>query len=149
MKLKRRKKVLTYFHVQAKLAGLFVLWAFILILTVVALFFVTYSQTSSQADGLPTHEQFFTKMLLVEQAQHMAVMFGATILAFLILMGGYILIYTHRLTGPIFKLKRTLEEAAATNTWPKPISFRKKDSFHDLAKAFNNFIESMKSSKRS
>jgi len=146
MKSIRRKKVFTYFHDQAKLAGIFVLWAFILILTVVALFFVTYSNTSTQADSLPVHEQLFAKMLLIEQAQHMATMFGATVLAFLILMGGYIMIYTHRLTGPVYKLRKTLEEATANSAWPKPISFRKKDSFHDLAKAFNKYIETMKGS---
>jgi len=141
----KRKKVLTYFPVQAKLAAVFVFWALILVIVILGLFFVTYVQSSHLADDLPTSEQYFAKMLLIEQSKSMAIMFGGVILLFLAIMGSYILIYTHRLTGPVYKMRRVLETAAESGEWPGRVTFRKKDAFQDLAKAFNAFTEKMKS----
>lgn len=48
---------------------------------------------------------------------------------------------SHRLGGPVFHLKKYMQETIAGGTQPRAVTFRKKDFFHDLADQFNRFQE--------
>lgn len=50
------------------------------------------------------------------------------------------LLYSHKLAGPAYRLKRVVEEAAETGRAPEPISLRKFDEFQDLAQALNRLL---------
>jgi methyl-accepting chemotaxis protein len=49
------------------------------------------------------------------------------------------ILLSHRLGGPIYHLKKYLMDLAAGTIPPRPVRFRRKDFFHDLADAFNRF----------
>jgi methyl-accepting chemotaxis protein len=140
----RRTRFITHFRQQAKLASVFVLWAVVLMLCLIGLFFVNYATISTETGSLVTHDQLVTKMFLVEQAFQLAWTFGSVMLIFVILMGLHVMAYAHRMTGPIFKMNRVLKNAAHNQDWPKPFKFRKGDAFHELADSFNHFVEVMK-----
>ncbi|MCA9582236.1 MAG: methyl-accepting chemotaxis protein, partial [Myxococcales bacterium] len=65
------------------------------------------------------------------------------ILAMALTLGFTGIIVTHRMAGPIFKMKRLLREVAAGDLTPKP-GLRKGDELQDLFEAFAEMVESMR-----
>lgn len=142
--------MITDWRTQSNLAGIFVIWSLFLVLILVGLFFMNYASVSEQTAGLNIHDELVAQMLLVEQSRQLAIFYGAAILLFIMLMGFHVMVYTHRVTGPIYKLNKVMDEAIHNKQWPKrPLSFRSSDSFHELAQKFNQFVEAMKSQQAS
>ncbi len=52
-------------------------------------------------------------------------------------------IYSHRIAGPIYRVKRYLDIMALGKDVPPPISFRKHDEFKEIAESLNKVIEMM------
>jgi len=50
------------------------------------------------------------------------------------------LFVSHRIAGPLFKLRKTMDEASPTD-YPEEIRFRKYDYFKELAFSFNSMID--------
>ena len=53
------------------------------------------------------------------------------------------IIYSHRITGPIYRVKRYLDMMAQSNDLPPPISFREHDEFKEIADSINKVIEKL------
>ena len=123
----------------------FVFWSVVLLLSLLGLFFINYGSIRVDTGSLVLHDQLLARSLLVEQAKQLAITFGITMFVFIVLMGFYVMAYAHRMTGPIHKMNMVLQKATQERTWPKHLSFRKADAFHELAKNFNEFVETMKS----
>lgn len=143
----RRTKILSNLKVQSQLGLVFAFWSIALVIVLSGLFFINYSQISSGTDGMLIHDGLLTRSLLVEQAMNLAIWYGSVIFLFIILMSLHVMIYAHRLTGPIFKLNKILDESIKSKQWPKSFVFRKGDAFQDLAQKFNTFCETMKQKK--
>jgi len=137
-----RYRILTHKGVQVRLASVFLLWFLVFSSIFVSIFFFQFSDASIKMEGLKIHDQLTAKMLLVDQARDLAIWYGGIVLCFSILLWVYMMVYSHRLTGPIYKLEKTLERCIHNKALPdKPLIFRKTDAFHELADKFNQFIE--------
>ncbi len=143
----KRTNFITHWRQQVGLALVFVSWSLVLVVCLTGLFFINYATIRTDTGAFTMHDQLLARMLLVEQAKQLAITYGLTILVFLILTGLYVVAYSHRMTGPIYKMNMILKKAAEEGSWPKHLSFRKHDAFHELAKNFNTFVETMKKQK--
>lgn len=143
----KRRQVFTNLNVQVRLALVFLFCAFMLIICLACLFVINYAKISSKTDGLEIQNQLIAKMLLIEQAQSLGIYYGLAMLVFVGLMTVYVVVYAHRLVGPIHKMNMILEKAIQEKDWPKPVKFRKGDAFHEFAHKFNKFVETMSGSK--
>ena len=65
---------------------------------------------------------------------------GVSSLVSILVVGLFMIFYTHRIAGPAYKLRQSLEKLARGETAEK-ISFRKNDEFQKLAEAFNSIVE--------
>jgi sensor histidine kinase YesM len=94
------------------------------------------------------HDQLLTRKLLVDQSMDLAVWYGGSVLIFCVLLWIYMLVYVHRLTGPIYKLQQLLEKCTHNRSLPEyDLKFRKGDGFHELADKFNDFVQMLKKDK--
>lgn len=143
----RRTKILSNFKVQSQLGLVFIFWSLSLIIVLAGLFFINYSNVSEGTNEMIIHDGLLTRSLLIEQASQLAIWYGAVVILFVVLMSVHVMIYAHRLTGPIFKLNKILDESIEKQEWPKAFGFRKADAFHDLAEKFTIFCETMKNKK--
>lgn len=105
------------------------------------IFFVNFAAFSERAESMSIHDQLLTKVLLVEQSKSLALWYGIAIVAYIALMFVYVLAYSHRLTGPIYKITKIFEHAAQSGDLPKKIVLRKSDAFTELADAINKYID--------
>lgn len=68
--------------------------------------------------------------------------FAGLVLSLIILAFGTFA--THRIVGPLLRLKNTMDDANATGV-AKEVHFRKFDMFQDLADSFNSMIKKLAS----
>lgn len=145
----RRMRFLTHSKVQLQFASMFLLWFVVLLATFVLIFFATFQAESLRTNDMQIHDQLITKMLLVEQIKHLALWYGLAAFFYIVLTCIYVLAFSHRMTGPVYKLTKILEKAAKDREWPKNITFRKTDAFPELAVAFNQYCEAMQEAEKS
>lgn len=138
----RRYRFLTHRRVQFKLASQFVLWFLVFLAAFGFIYFLHFSSQLDDTDYMTINDQILTRTLLVDQALELAVWFGSALVAFVFLIWCYLVVYSHRLTGPVHKLEMMLREATEKKQLPQiQLSFRKHDAFHNLAIEFNQFVE--------
>lgn len=65
---------------------------------------------------------------------------GLALIAGVILSEIFILIISHKLAGPLVRLRNHFEEIGKTGE-PKPLSFREGDFFSDLPPVINNALK--------
>lgn len=141
----RRWRVLTHRKVQFRLASVFLFWVVAFLAISACIYFLHFASAASRAEQLPLHDELLTKMLLVDQARELILLYGAAVILFLALIWIYLMVYAHRLTGPIYKLEKMLEHSIHNRQLPGPLKFRKSDAFHELAEKFNAFVETFAS----
>ena len=61
------------------------------------------------------------------------------LIIFMLSLGGILL--SHRIGGPVYRIREYLKGRVDGSVEPHPIHFRKGDFFHDLADAFNKYQE--------
>ncbi len=143
----RRLRFLTHSQVQLRLATTFAIYFFAFMAVMTFIFLFNFASLSERAESLPIHDQLLTKILLVDQGRNLAFGYGLAVSLYCFLMWAYLLIYSHRLTGPIYKINKTLEKALDAKEWPSPITLRKSDAFHELAETLNRFLEEHRPTK--
>lgn len=136
-----RRKFITHKKVQFRLASIFLVWFFVFISIFGAIYVFNFSAASNRTEGMLIHDQLLTKMLLVDQTKDLAIWYGLAAVVYIIFCWGYLLIYSHRLTGPIYKMNMILDKAIKNRSFPERIKFRKEDAFHDLADKFNEWLD--------
>jgi len=64
---------------------------------------------------------------------------------YLILIAVFGLFISHKMAGPIYRIKKTLDEAADGKIDIKTLEFRlrKQDELHDLVKSLNRFLNKL------
>jgi HAMP domain-containing protein len=144
----KRLKFVTHRKVQTKLALSLIVWFVVFLAVFVSIFLFNFKMASGKTDGMIMHDQLLAKALLVEQTKDLALWYGLAFVVYLVLSWVYIMVYSHRMTGPVFKLTKLLDESAQKQQWPEHLKFRKKDAFPELASAFNRFVEAMKKSDK-
>ena len=99
-----------------------------------AMYVFDRSQSAMVEAGVPLHHPMY--LFLAEQMNTLRVVFGIIgVLALCVGMGVGLWI-SHRVAGPIYRMRRHLQEAAAGRA-PQPIRFRQGDYFQELADAYN------------
>ena len=117
--------------------GLFMLTSFCLYSTTFIFFFRLHTKAINV--GIPEGHVFFR--FLQDQKMDLDLLFGfLTILNFLLLVGtGFVV--SHRIAGPMYKLKRHLSEFNLEST---EFKLRDKDFFKDLEPAVNGLRDKLK-----
>ncbi len=65
----------------------------------------------------------------------------------IVILGGILYFrILHRISGPLYRLERAVQEAAVSGKLPKtPVVLREKDFYSGLARAFNQLVERIRS----
>lgn len=143
-----RFKVVTHKDVQFRLATAAMLWFLVFAAALAALFFFNYVHIAERTQDLNIHDELVTRMLLVQQAKELAFWYGGSIFVFMVLIWFYLTVYSHRLTGPIYKFEKMLEKCIHNKSLPeRELKFRKTDAFHGMADLFNQFVETIRQEK--
>ncbi|MBU2495284.1 MAG: hypothetical protein ABIK20_03855 [Candidatus Omnitrophota bacterium] len=110
--------------------------------------------------GLVTYLTFWNNLLLLPDFTHPEYLLiiqkkTLRILVALFLFGGLPIVVLgsvlyfrilHRVSGPLYRLEKTVREAAVSGKLPKtPIILREKDFYNGLAKAFNQLVDRIRS----
>ena len=56
--------------------------------------------------------------------------------------------FLHRISGPVYRIEKLINDAAAGKLPKAPVVLREKDFYNELAKAFNDLIVSIRSGKK-
>jgi methyl-accepting chemotaxis protein len=90
------------------------------------------------------HDQLLTRTVLVDQTKELAIWYGIAFLTYILLTWAYVVVFSHRMTGPVYKMTKLLERATEKQEWPEKLKLRNSDAFPQLSLAFNQFVEVMK-----
>ena len=138
----RRYQFVTHKNTQFKLASVFILWFVVFLASFAFIYFLHFSLLIERTDMMSIHDQLLAKTLLVDQALQLGLWFGIALVGFVFLVWCYLVVYSHRLTGPVHKLENLLKSSVEEGKVPDfELTFRKHDAFHGLAKEFNQFIQ--------
>ena len=84
---------------------------------------------------LPATHVFFR--FIAEQRQTMNIIFLVTALVTLLAIVGFGLMLSHRVAGPLYRMKQYLLDPASNTPSAAPLKFRDNDHFPELAEALN------------
>lgn len=91
--------------------------------------------------NLPTNHIFFVFIAEQKHAMNSIVLVTSIIILLLLVSSG--IVYSHRIVGPLIKLKNYMNDLAE-NKDEKALSFRKNDYFVELAESFNRLRDRVK-----
>jgi len=143
-----RVHFLTHWKIQMRLAFILAGSLIVFLSLLIMAFMNSYMHASLQSDGLQPHDSLVTKVFLMKQAKELLLYSGLCISAYIVCISSFLIIFSHRMTGPVFKLTRLLEKAAYKKEWPRSVRFRKTDAFPELEESFNQFLEAFGSHKK-
>lgn len=78
-------------------------------------------------------------------------------LALIFLLGGPVIIFLtallqfrilHRISGPVYRIEKLLQDAAEGKLPSNPVVLREKDFYNELAKAFNNLVVAIRAGSK-
>lgn len=90
--------------------------------------------------------EFFQRYLAYQESQFRTAFLVAVILAVAV-SGGVTLILSHRVAGPILRLKNFLRDIT-TNDQTRPLSFRDGDFLSDLPSLVNDAVDALRTRRR-
>jgi methyl-accepting chemotaxis protein len=93
--------------------------------------------------NLPVNHDYF-QLLEIQRIELLtSLLIFSIILAIVFLVWG--VIYSHRIAGPLYKLRKWLQETSTLEgALERPVVFRKNDFFKEISSAVNEFIEKVK-----
>ena len=139
-----RKKILIYPQFQLLIVGVnafLMIVGFILNSFEITRAISRFKELGKTIQLNPDHS--FFKLIEVQSAN----LYSSLILSFLFMLGlsGFItLVLSHRLAGPIVRLKSYLKEIASTGAVPAKLQFRKGDYFWDIPEVVNEAFDAVK-----
>jgi hypothetical protein len=92
-----------------------------------------------QSSNLPVGHPFYSFISVQKNDLTMIVLFASIALAFCIFIWGIVL--SHRISGPLYHLKKYMDDSSAETIKSRPLRFRKGDFFQELPGSFNNFVK--------
>jgi sensor histidine kinase YesM len=144
--LYKRSKILINKKFQLKFAFFVCSWIFALSmiypLIIYNLFeyFFQFLQTHQNISAAPVDQ-------IKEIQSQLLLLLGIIQLLFLLITFLLSLFLSHRIAGPLYKLKKSMEEFAKGNLDQK-ITFRKNDHFVELQDTFNDMVNSVNARKK-
>lgn len=132
-----RKLQLTYVGIYMATAGL-LLAGFV---TLNAIFFFLMRRVTSQADRLGTSPE------LGGDYYNYAIMNMAFVIVLVIGMAFYAIVHSHRIAGPIMRLRRCLDQLR-NRDYGFSLKFRNGDYLHDVAEQVNGLTEDLRERDR-
>lgn len=83
-----------------------------------------------------------SKILLIEELHQIIGLMSIASVAFLIIMAILSIVMTHRSAGPIYHFQRVFREIQSGKTKTR-VTLRPKDDFQEVAKSFNDMMDSL------
>jgi nitrogen fixation/metabolism regulation signal transduction histidine kinase len=138
--IKRKKRL-----IEPRFQATVVLYSFALSLISLVVFYAGYCISfyrliDAGIDGVDVERNLSLFHTLSQQAAEISTVFIGTSVISLIVNVIFGIIFSHRLVGPLYRLKTHLSLCADQHTLKK-VSFRKKDYFQDVADSFNQFTD--------
>jgi len=132
----KRSKILINRPFQLKMSFILSTWVVVLALIYPLVIFYAFDQfTQSLLDSSPE-----VMALINARRQELLISVSILYVAFALIIFFMTLFVSHRIAGPIFKLKRALEQAI-NGDYSDKIRFRKYDYFTELADTYNELME--------
>jgi methyl-accepting chemotaxis protein len=136
MKKFRRKRYLINKSVQPRYMTMIVLIVtFFSVLTGWVIYLTTWVAIIEKIQGEPNLNQILSEIATLITLRSLFVILAGVVVSMIIA-----LLISHRIAGPMFRLKKTLEEIGK-GIIPKKVTLRKKDEFKELSDALNSVIE--------
>lgn len=92
-----------------------------------------------QTSNLPAGHPFYSFISVQKNDLTLIVLLASIALAVIIFVWGILL--SHRISGPLYHLKKYMDEADIETVRTRPLKFRKGDFFHEIPESFNKFIK--------
>ncbi len=89
--------------------------------------------------GLPQGHVFFQFIAAQQRAMTWLFIVAAVLASGVVIFG--CLLLSHRVAGPLYRLRRHMEELAKPGVVPTDVRFRAKDYFPELADTFNRMMK--------
>lgn len=141
----RRKKYISDRSFQLRYATMtIILMIAVSIILIGTIYVSTWSMLIDSFEGTeasPMLDKLLTGLNVILFPRILLIVFAGTLT-----IGAVVILVTHRLTGPIYRLKKTLR-SIGEGTLPAPIGFRKRDELHDLAAATNEMLTRLKTTQ--
>lgn len=91
-----------------------------------------------QNSNLPAGHPFYSFISVQKNDLTMIVLLASIALAICIFVWGIVL--SHRISGPLYQLKKYMDENTLESTKSRPLKFRKGDFFQEIPDSFNKFV---------
>ena len=145
----KRKRYLIQKGFQLRMFVRFMLMVIIsTVLTGVLIVGVTaYKQRRDRAKLFYVTDEFGTDPKVItemDKVKAIAPVVGLTLILSVVITGVFVLIYSHKIAGPVCKITKCLEQMEKGQTLGK-INLRESDEFRELADAYNKAVDNMKS----
>ncbi|MBN21464.1 MAG: hypothetical protein CL678_09280 [Bdellovibrionaceae bacterium] len=100
--------------------------------------FIEFGQAAEFAPGDP----YFTFIEDQKELMNSIFLFTAICISAALGVGG--LLFSHRIAGPIYRIKKHMDDTSKGKQELKKIHFRDDDFFQELAESYNNHVEFLK-----
>ena len=145
VKVRRKRYIIENFQLRyATMTIIFMLAASIILIGVI--YVSTWSMLIDSFEGTeasPMLDRLLTELNVILFPRMLLIVFAG-----MFAVGAIVILVVHRLAGPIYRLKKTLE-SIGEGALPAPIKFRKRDELHDLAAATNKMLTGLKTMQSS
>lgn len=92
-------------------------------------------------DSFGTDPKVITEM---DKVKAIVPVVGITLVLSIFITGIFVLLYSHKIAGPVYKITRCLEQLEKRGVPPEKITLRESDEFRELADAYNKVVDNMK-----
>ena len=93
-------------------------------------------------DTFGTDPKVITEM---DKVKAIAPVVGITLIVSIFITGIFVLLYSHKIAGPVCKITKCLEQMGKNGSPSEKINLRESDEFRELADAYNKAVDNMKS----
>lgn len=137
-----RKRVLVYPRFQLSIIGINIGLALfmVLIFYIENVYLYSRFRESDLKNAQAFSQLYYT---LASEKALVNLIFTLTAVSIVVLMVIFGLILSHRVSGPLVKLKNHMD-SIANGQQPTPVRFRKNDYFRDISESFNQMLERLK-----
>jgi HAMP domain-containing protein len=106
--------------------------------------YLYYSYVADSYDFILRHSSLSQEVIDDRHRELFVLWVSLTVLSLLVILGIAIwtLVLTHRATGPVYHMRRVMEEIRSGNVAAR-VRLRKKDEFQELAASFNAMMDEL------
>lgn len=101
-----------------------------------------YLENLVKQTHLPAQNLFI--QLLTEQLRHLIITMGVSLLVGVLVTATFTLLFSHRMAGPMIRLKNLFATISKNGDFPDTLKFRDGDFFQELPPAINSAFNALK-----